>query len=359
MPKVLLLGLLLSLLLSSCDSTKSVAVLEEGSTSSVEEGGEYEVVASHLNSPWSIDSSEESIYVSERDGYIVKINGSETTRQTVNLSRPVNQLSESGFLGFILSPDFKDSNQAYAFHSYQEAGAVLNRIVILEERGGEWHETEALLEGIPGNIVHDGGRLAIGPDGMLYATTGDAGQGELAQDLNSLAGKILRLTLTGDVPEDNPFPNSYVYSYGHRNPQGLGWDPSGRMFSVEHGPSGEPGGHDELNLIVPGGNYGWPHIIGDETKEGMKPPLYHTGDNTLAPSGMALDEEGYILVTGLAGEKLVRFTPEGKEADALLEGEGRIRDVRFFDGQLYVITNNTDGRGVPGANDDRLMKLKY
>ncbi|WP_110929786.1 PQQ-dependent sugar dehydrogenase [Paenibacillus bouchesdurhonensis] len=359
MQRVMLLGLLLSLLLSSCGSSKSTVVPEEGITSGIEENRDYEVAASRLNSPWAMEFSGESTYVSERDGYIVKINGSETTRQTVNLNRPVSQLSESGFLGFVLSPDFKNSNLAYAYHSYQEAGAMMNRIVKLEERDGEWHEIEALLEGIPGNIVHDGGRLAFGPDGMLYATTGDAGQGELAQDLNSLAGKILRLTPTGAVPEDNPFPDSYVYSYGHRNPQGLGWDQTGRMFSVEHGPSGEPGGHDELNLIEPGGNYGWPNMIGDETEEGMKPPLYHTGDNTLAPSGMAIDEEGYIIVAGLAGEKLVRLTPEGEKAEVLLEGEGRIRDVRFYNGRLYVITNNTDGRGTPREEDDRLLKLKY
>lgn len=359
MQRLMLFGLLLSLLLSSCGSKEPTIVQEEGLKPGVGEERHYEMIASHLNSPWAIDFSAESIYVSERDGYIVKINRDETTRQPVNLSRPVDQLSESGFLGFILSPDFKDSRQAYAYHSYREADTMLNRIVKLEERDGEWHEVEALLEGIPGNIVHDGGRLAFGPDGMLYATTGDAGQGELAQDLNSLAGKILRLTPAGAVPEDNPFPDSYVYSYGHRNPQGLGWDQTGRMFSVEHGPSGDPGGHDELNLIEPGGNYGWPSIIGDETKEGMKPPVYHTGDNTLAPSGMAMDDDGYIIVTGLAGEKLIRFTPEGKEADVLLEGEGRIRDVLFYDGQLYVITNNTDGRGTPGGNDDRLLRLKY
>lgn len=358
MLRAMLLGLLLSLLLSSCGGSAPMADQEQRNAGT-EKVGSYEVVATSLNSPWSIAFSGDSIYVSERDGYIVKINGTDAERQKVHLNRPVEQLSESGFLGFVLSGDFQETGRAYAYHSYQEAGMMQNRIVLIEEREGEWHELKALLDGIPGNIVHDGGRLAFGPDGMLYAATGDAGQGELAQDLNSLAGKILRMTPDGAIPTDNPFPDSYVYSYGHRNPQGLDWDPAGRLFSVEHGPSGDPGGHDELNLIEPGANYGWPAVIGDAKQEGMRPPIYHTGNDTLAPSGMAIDEDGFIIVTGLAGERLVRFTPEGKESGVLLEGEGRIRDVRFADGNLYVITNNTDGRGTPRDEDDRLLKLKY
>jgi glucose/arabinose dehydrogenase len=193
---------------------------------------------------------------------------------------------------------------------------------------------------------------------MLYITTGDSGKDTLAQDMKSNAGKILRMTLDGKVPADNPFPGSYVYSYGHRNSQGIAWDKQGRMFSSEHGPSGDPGGHDEINLIEKGRSYGWPTLIGDAKMEGMVSPLYHTGDTAIAPSGISLDAEGQLLIATLRGEKLYRYNPANNRLSTILEGEGRLRDVKLHNGSIYVITNNTDGRGEPAANDDRLLILK-
>ncbi|GGG11504.1 dehydrogenase [Paenibacillus abyssi] len=318
----------------------------------------YEVAAAHLQAPWSIDFDDDTIFISERDGAIVKVEDGEISREAVQLSIPVHQQGEGGFMGFVLDPDFAVTRQAYAYYTYMDNGTILNRIVALQYSGSEWNEVNPLLEQIPGSSVHNGGRLAIGPDGLLYATTGDARIEALSQDQASLAGKILRLNLDGSIPEENPFDDSYIYSWGHRNPQGLAWDSDRRLFSSEHGPSGNPGGHDEINLIEPGLNYGWPAIIGDDTKQGMVAPLYHTGSDTLAPSGMALTADNELLVAGLRGQKLVRFHSDMNGYEVLLENEGRLRDVKVYQGDIYVLTNNTDGRGQASDVDDRLIVLR-
>ncbi|CAM4383268.1 sorbosone dehydrogenase family protein [Paenibacillus tarimensis] len=318
----------------------------------------YEVIATDLESPWSIAPHEDVFYISEREGTIARVQGQKLTREAVNLKRPVVQRGEGGLLGLELFPDFSETARAYAYHTYESEGELMNRIVVLERVDGQWDEVDAVLEGIPGAMFHDGGRLKVGPDDHLYATTGDAQQEGLAQQLNSLAGKILRMKRDGSVPGDNPFAGSLVYSYGHRNPQGIAWSEDGVMFSMEHGPSSNPGGHDELNVIRPGLNYGWPEIIGDEASEGMELPLYHSGEDTLAPSGIAVSKSGDIFAAGLMSEQLVRFSPEGDFEGIVLDKVGRIRDVSIHNGQLYVVTNNTDGRGSPGPEDDRLLRLK-
>lgn len=161
-------------------------------------------------------------------------------------------------------------------------------------------ETNVLLERIPGHELYNGGRIAIGPDGKLYVATGWAHEEEFAQDIDNLAGKILRMNLDGSIPEDNPFPDSYVYSYGHRNPQGLAWNSNGTiMYSSEHGESA----HDEINIIEPGKNYGWPKITGDGVREGMEKPLLQSGNDTLAPSGITFFED-HLFITGLRGQSL-------------------------------------------------------
>lgn len=319
----------------------------------------YRVVAAGLRIPWAIEFADEVIYVSEREGNIIKIEDGKIDRQNVRLAKAVHHEGEGGFLGLLLAPDFTDTGLAYAYHTYQEEGRAFNRIVLLKLEGSEWAEQGALLEGIPGDMYHNGGRLAFGPDGMLYATTGDAEERALSQDKNSLAGKILRMTPEGEIPADNPFGQSYVYSYGHRNPQGIAWTKDGVMYSTEHGPSGRPGGHDEINRIEPGRNYGWPSIIGDDAQAGMETPLYHTGEEAIAPSGTIIDDEGRLVIAALRGEAIYRYAPETGKMEVLHEGEGRIRDLELRDGKLFFITNNRDGRGQPSATDDRLVAMDY
>ncbi|WP_338552155.1 PQQ-dependent sugar dehydrogenase [Paenibacillus sp. KS-LC4] len=317
----------------------------------------YEVIAEKLRAPWVIAFADDVIYVSEREGHIVKIEGKQQTRQNVYLTKSVQGGGEGGLLGFLLAPDFEQSQLAYAYHTYEEGGETLNRIVQLKYTGESWEEAHALLEGIPGAFNHNGGRMAYGPDKLLYITTGDAQQPELSQDTRSLAGKILRMTLDGKVPADNPFAGSYVFSYGHRNPQGLAWTDKGVMLVTEHGPSGSPGGHDEINVIEPGGNYGWPNVYGDQTGSGLIPPVYHSGEPAIAPSGAAIDDQNRMLIATLAGRSLYRYNLETTEMAVVFNGEGRLRDVKLKDGRVYVITNNTDGRGSPSATDDRLLLL--
>jgi aldose sugar dehydrogenase len=229
-----------------------------------------------------------------------------------------------------------------------------------------------LVDGILGNVNHDGGRVKFGPDGKLYWTTGDAQNGALAQDVDSLNGKILRYNPDGSIPGDNPFPNSPVYSFGHRNPQGLAWQPgSGRLYATEHGPSGSPSCcRDEVNLIEPGNNYGWPLITGDETRPGLVPPIIQSGNTvTWAPTGATFVTQGpwagSMLFGGLRGTALYRLVLDPQDPrkvtslERLLAGQfGRLRDVvEGPDGTIYFTTSNRDGRGNPSADDDRIIRL--
>jgi glucose/arabinose dehydrogenase len=222
-------------------------------------------------------------------------------------------------------------------------GVPVNRIVLLHYSGEEWRETDILLDGIESGPVHHGGRLAISPEGTLFATIGDGAAPENAQDPNSLNGKIVKLQ------EDGSFT---IVSMGHRNPQGLAWNAEGELYSSEHGQSA----NDEINKIIQGGNYGWPEIEGDEKKEGMYSPLLTSGSNeTWAPSGMAF-HKGSLYVAALRGEAILVIDPVSMEIIDKLEGFGRIRDV-YSDGEsLYFITNNTDGRGNPSESDDGFYK---
>lgn len=357
---VFLIVISTTLLLSAACSNRSVYSGETKAAiySDKNQNPAYSVLADRLHTPWSIQFDGDTIYVSEREGNIVKIKDGTAMRQRVSLNKRLKVEGEGGFLGLELAPDFAASKQAFAYHTYEEAGKVFNRLVVIQETPQGWKEIKSYLERIPGGYIHNGGRLAVGPDKRLYATTGDSGQGQLAQDLKSNAGKILRMSLDGKVPSDNPFPGSYVYSYGHRNSQGIAWDGQGRMYSSEHGPSGSPGGHDEINLIKPGLNYGWPDIIGDEQKAGMINPLYHTGETAIAPSGIAIDSDNHIWIAALRGQKLYKYDPAAKTMPAILENKGRLRDVKIHNRNIYVITNNTDGRGKPSPDDDLLIVLK-
>ncbi len=343
--------LLVVLLVSGCSFFEKDAAPSQERESVVTQP-EVEVAAENLSIPWSIDRAAQTFYISERTGSIVKITNGKMERQRVHLEKPLAQAAEAGLLGFVLDPGFPKTQKAYAYYTYgDDEQGQFNRVVVLQTNGSEWTETAILLDGIPSAAYHHGGRLKIGPDGKLYITTGDATEPDLAQDVKSLNGKILRMNLDGTIPSDNPFSGSYVYSYGHRNPQGLVWMGQ-TLYASEHGQSA----HDEMNLIKPGANYGWPLIQGTAKKTGMVTPLFQSGEDTWAPSGMAA-YNGKLYVAALRGNAVLRFDLAKKQMKPVITGLGRIRDV-FVDGEdVYFVSNNTDGRGDPDKADDKLYRV--
>lgn len=311
-----------------------------------------ETVAQGLDTPWSIARSDDVFYLSERPGKIIKIDGNKKTEQQVDLDKEVSTAAEAGLLGFVLAPDFKDSKEAYAYYTYEDNGQF-NRIVKLKLENDTWKEDEVLIDKIPSGQYHHGGRLKIGPDDKLYATTGDASDEQNAQDKDTLGGKILRINLDGSKPKDNPISNSYVYSYGHRNPQGIVWTPDGQMYASEHGNQA----NDEINEIKEGQNYGWPVIEGNEENDNMETPIFTSGsDDTWAPSGIAF-KDGIIYSAALRGEGIMKFDVEKDEMKKVATKYGRIRDVYIVNDDLYFVSNNTDGRGNPSQNDDKMYKV--
>ena len=248
-------------------------------------GVEIETVADNLDIPWSIAwAPDGTIFFTERIGNLKVI------KDGLVLENPILSLDvggvEGGLLGIALDPNFSENHYVYLYYTYNDFLSIQNKLVRYVESNLTLSEDKVLLDKIPGGAFHDGGRIKFGPDGKLYVTTGEIGDATLAQDLNSLAGKILRINADGTIPQDNPFPNSPIFSYGHRNPQGLDWDNSENLVATEHGPSGWRGfAHDEINVIIPGGNYGWPEIVGSETKDGFFTPILNSGDETWAPSG--------------------------------------------------------------------------
>lgn len=336
-----------------------------------------ETIATGLDTPWALDfAPDRRIFLSERAGRIRIIeNGKLHTEPWITLE--VAAVGEAGLLGLAVDPQFTRNGYIYAAYSYRNGtGRLRNRLARLREdaQTGKGVIDKILIDDVRGGDNHDGGRVKFGPDGKLYWTMGDAQTTRYAQNLKSLNGKILRLNADGSVPNDNPFAGSFVYSYGHRNPQGLAWQPgSGRLFATEHGPSGFQGCcRDEVNLIEPGKNYGWPAIRGDESKDGMVAPLIHAGTSeTWAPAGATFVSQGpwagSLLFTGLRGQTLYRLifepqnSPKVKQLERhLVRQMGRLRDVvEGPDRALYLLTNNRDGRGSPGPQDDRLLRLRF
>lgn len=339
------------LFLVGCSGNDNDATPEDNQDIPVNVGVSNNQIAENLHVPWAITKKETTFYISERHGSIVSINTEtgDAIRLPVQLQKKLYTGGEGGFLGLELIPN--TNLEAYAYHTYEEQGKVKNRVIRIEKQEDSWEEVDVLLEGIPGADIHNGGRIKIGPDQKLYVTAGDAANPDSAQNINVLSGKILRMELDGSIPADNPFQDSYIYSYGHRNPQGFTWTEDGQLYATEHGQSA----HDEINRIEPGRNYGWPVIQGDEQQENMETPLYHTNGNTWAPSGIAYDN-GSLYIATLRGEALRKFDLQTNEATILIDGNGRIRDVLIDNGEIYFITNNTDGRGNPAKNDDRLLK---
>ncbi|WP_112664029.1 PQQ-dependent sugar dehydrogenase [Microvirga flavescens] len=315
-------------------------------------GWSMEVISDELSYPWDINRIGDMIVLTEAVGAIVTIENGRLKRYPVETSDPVVHDGGSGLLGMAIPDDFPTGGVAYLYHSYRTGSGLANKVIQVRFDGQSWRETAVLVEGIPGHRLYNGGRIAIGPDGHLYVTTGWTENGALPQDTGSLAGKILRMTLGGRVPQDNPFPGSYVYSYGHRNPQGLAWSETGELYVAEHGQSGR----DEINLVRAGGNYGWPLVSGGETRPGMQPPLIHSGNETWAPSGAAFHGSD-LLVTALRGNGLYALDRVAGALKPIFASQDRFRDVLPVGDDLYVITTNRSPRAQGPSKGDRLMRL--
>ncbi|WP_448377539.1 PQQ-dependent sugar dehydrogenase [Fervidobacterium sp.] len=335
---------------------------------------EVKVWVQDLEIPWSLVFLPDGrALVSERPGRIRLIENGKLVPEpymTIN----VKHIGEGGLMGLAVHPDFPNKPYIYAMYTYESDGKIFNRVVRIKDEGRKGVFDKVIVDSILGARFHNGGRIKFGPDKMLYITTGEIFKGELAQDLNSLNGKILRLTPDGEIPPDNPFPNSPIYSYGHRNPQGLAWHPeTGDLFESEHGPSGEYGrfGHDEINVIVKGGNYGWPKVIGAPGEKEYIDPIVVWKDAT-PPSGMTF-YKGDLFVATLRSEALIKIKLQrsGKSYKAIRierwfafdkrRGKyGRLRDVVVGpDGNLYVLTSNRDGRGNPQPGDDKIYQIIF
>ena len=330
-----------------------------------------EVIAKELKSPWALAIADDGrIFVTEREGIVRVIRDGEV-QASAYLDMEVAPEGEAGLLGLALDPDFQSNGHLYVYYTYKNpSGALRNRVVRWEDAGEKGQNPTVILDDMPGGRIHNGGRIKFGPDGKLYVTTGDASANALAQDLNSPAGKILRINGDGSIPNDNPFPNSPVYSYGHRNPQGLAWHPTtGELFATEHGPVGG----DEVNRIVAGGNYGWATVSGSDSDPRFRDAALNSGIETWAPSGAAFYSgdvlppqwQGRLVFGALRGQRImwVDFLPpdyqQVQEQNFLFARQyGRIRDVVLGpDGYLYFITSNLDGRGRPRQEDDLLLRI--
>ena len=327
------------------------------------------VVLQNLSIPWDMAFiSQNEVLVTERTGTVLKININSKEKTIVHTSTS-SQKGEGGLLGIVLHPSFSTNNILYLYETYQESNQTFNRVIQYSYFANKLNKEKTIIDKIPGATYHDGGRMAFGPDGKLYTTTGDATQEKLAQNLDSLAGKILRMNDDGSLPSDNPFSESFVYSYGHRNPQGLAWDSAGQLWSTEHGPSGLQSGYDELNKIVSGGNYGWPLYEGNHKKTSRNisssdyiMPELHSGPNEVwAPASLAYSD-GYLYWGGLRGESIYKAEIQNNTAKNLkrlfTEEYGRIRFVHLGpNNEIYFSTSNTDGRGNPRDADDIILKF--
>lgn len=319
-------------------------------------------VATGLEAPWDVVFTPDGrVFVTERDAGTVSeiIDGQ---AQVVRRIDGVVESAEGGLLGLAVSPTYATDGELYVYYTAADDNRVARFSVDRPD------PAQVILQNIPKAQIHNGGRIAFGPDGMLYVATGDTGKAELAQSRSSLAGKILRVRPDGRIPDDNPHHGSVVWSTGHRNVQGLTWDARGRLWASELGPDRD----DEINHIVRGGNYGWPQTTGTTRITGFRPALAVKQPSEASWSGLTFvsgetfpDWGDSLIAAGLRGQRLWRFpiTSQGSlgEGEALFTEEyGRFRTARTAaDGSLWLLTSNRDGRGNPTESDDRILRFGY
>ncbi len=329
---------------------------------------DIEIIAENLDVPWALDIIDSgTIYVTERTGAIRIIeNGRLLLQPLIRFRSPFVSRGEGGLMGLVLDPNFSQNHYMYVMHTYEENNQLFNRVIRLIVNNLSARIDNNLLDRIPGGQIHNGGRIKIGFDNKLYIATGDAGNSMLSQDVNSLAGKILRIELDGSIPKDNPYPNSPVYCIGLRNPQGLAWNSNNILYATDHGASA----HDEINLILPGANYGWPLVQGNQSSNEInyQSPIIESGNETWAPSGLAFVNQGpwqgSLIAACLRGEQLLVAELNGSgrrilNIEAWLKNQyGRLRDViQAEDGSIYISTSNMDGRGRLLNGGDKIIKL--
>lgn len=334
-----------------------------------------EPVVENVEVPWSIAfTSPERMIFTERTGKLRVVNNGQLSAEPLITFSEVSQTGEEGLMGLTLHPDYQNNKWIYVSLAYPRGNDLFVKVVRLIDAGDSARVEKVIVDSVPAARFHAGSALRFGPDGKLYITTGDGLDRNQAQNLNSLAGKILRVNDDGTIPVDNPFPNSRIWSYGHRNPQGIDWHPlSLQLYSSEHGPTGfdGPGGGDEVNRIQSGGNYGWPVVSHERTKEGMISPLVLYTPAEAPASGTFYDGSAFpqftndYFIGALRGEGLLRLEFSDTDPNVIEEQEklfgneyGRIRAVTVGpDGYIYFSTSNRDGRGSIHAQDDHIYRI--
>ena len=370
MLKLNLIILIVTANLFACSEDKNSKIPEISTSDKFK----IEIFAENLKVPWSIIFTDENrILVNERPGRIRLIENGIMKTEPLAVFDDVSSNSEEGLMGLDLDPDYKLNSYIYVSYAYEKSNSLWVKITRFKDNGYNLSDAKVIFDNIPAARFHAGCRIKFGPDKKLYITTGDAGERKYAQDIDNLYGKILRINPDGSIPEDNPFKNSPVWSFGHRNPQGIDWYPGTNiMWSTEHGPSGfdGPGGGDEVNVIVKGGNYGWPVVSHTESSEGLISPILVFTPAEAPASGMFYKSNriGEFVNTFLFGCLrgngiiVVKIDENDKTKAASFEKiateYGRIRDITEGpDGYIYFSSSNLDGRGNPLKGDDKIYRI--
>jgi len=380
MKRVIFLTLLALLVFTNAGCGQQNSAPAANQSYSTEKDGvkfRVEVVASGLQVPWAFAwLPNGDMLFTERPGRVRIIQKGTLVKDPVFTVPDVEPTGESGLMDISLHPNFAQNNYVYLAYSYNKDGKQV-KVVRYTYKDGKFTEDKTIVDHVPGAQFHSGMRCRFGPDGKLYVTTGDSTNWNLAQQLDSLAGKTLRLNDDGSIPPDNPFVNQKgarpeIWTYGNRNAQGIAWQPgSGLAFETEHGPSGFEGkglGGDEANILEAGKNYGWPEIHHTMTKEGMVSPLLEYTPSCAPASAMFYTGDRFPALKGnflfgcLAGTRIIRVVLDGRKVvtqENLFSGTyGRIREMEQGpDGYIYFSTSNRDGRGSPAPDDDRIMRL--